>query len=121
MSKKMNSMKFTGDLNQLKAHISSITKDCEWSGIRNHVQCRFPNGAILNWWKSTGTVQVQGPDEAAAALEHQLFCLSQIGGHEELAPPRDAAGGHQLDSEKVLRSRVMPMVRARPSARDKSD
>jgi hypothetical protein len=33
---------------------------------------RCCNGAILNWWESTGTINFQGPEPAKAALEHAL-------------------------------------------------
>ena len=64
-------MKFNGTLD-LKAIMFNIAACCKWSGTRNHFQCRLPSGAVLNWWASTGTITVQGPDEAAAELEAGL-------------------------------------------------
>lgn len=48
----------------------------KWSGTRNHFQCRIPSGAVLNWWTSTGTILIQGPDKAAAQLESALEGLA---------------------------------------------
>jgi hypothetical protein len=39
--------------------------DGEWTEMGNHCQFRADNGAILNYWKSTGTVNFQGPGLAA--------------------------------------------------------
>ena len=65
-------MKFRGTLEGLQAVMMQITSQSNWKGSRNHFQCRMPNGAILNWWASTGTITVQGPEDAAAQLESAL-------------------------------------------------
>jgi hypothetical protein len=35
----------------------------------NHCQFRAENEAILNYWRITGTINLQGPEFAAAALK----------------------------------------------------
>lgn len=102
---KGSAMKFTGSLAQLQDYLSSITEDAVWSGSRNHIQCRFPNGAVLNWWMTTGTIQVQGPDAAAEALENALFELSNMGWPERLP----ASGNGRQKGEQV---RSLPVTRS---------
>jgi hypothetical protein len=41
----------------------------EWRKWENHHQYCATTGAVLNWWESTGTILVQGPDLAAKDLE----------------------------------------------------
>lgn len=82
-------MKFTGTLEELKAIMMRIASPCKWSGTRNHFQCRVPSGAILNWWASTGTISVQGPDRAAADLEAVLERFAWHPANESIQGSRD--------------------------------
>jgi hypothetical protein len=41
----------------------------EWRQGENLHQSRADSGAVLNWWKSTGTVKIQGPEAAPANLK----------------------------------------------------
>jgi hypothetical protein len=45
----------------------------EWSTSENHCQFRAANGAVLNYWKSTGTITFQGPEFAAAELKAMVL------------------------------------------------
>jgi len=45
----------------------------EWSVTQNHCQFRAANGAVLNYWKSTGTINFQGPESAAAELKTTIL------------------------------------------------
>src|SRR5271167_1235784 len=41
----------------------------QWTERKNHCQFHADSGAVLNYWKSTGTITFQGPELAAAELE----------------------------------------------------
>jgi hypothetical protein len=41
----------------------------EWFEGENHCQFCTTTGAVLNYWKSTGTITFQGPELAAAELK----------------------------------------------------
>lgn len=43
--------------------------DGEWRDLGNQKQYFMENGAVLNFWESTGTVNFQGPVPAAKKLE----------------------------------------------------
>jgi hypothetical protein len=45
----------------------------EWSVTQNHCQFRAANGAVLNYWKSTGTITFQGPEFPAAELQAMVL------------------------------------------------
>jgi hypothetical protein len=47
--------------------------DGEWREMGNHCQFRAVSGAILNYWKSTGTVNFQGPSLAAEEFKSMFF------------------------------------------------
>ena len=123
MSKKKESIRFTGELDQLKAYIMCLCDDGVWSGVRNHFQCRFPNGAVLNWWKSTGTLQVQGPDGPAAALEEQLYRLVQEAGEDPyaLAIGLRRKGRPGADSSPLRLSDVPSVIHTKRKMRDSTD
>jgi hypothetical protein len=46
----------------------------EWTNGKNgHRQFRTANGAVLNYWKSTGTITFQGRDLPAAELKAMVL------------------------------------------------
>jgi len=46
----------------------------EWiKGNNGHRQFRTVNGAVLNYWKTTGTINFQGSQRAAAELRAMLL------------------------------------------------
>ncbi len=61
--------RFPGDFDNLQQVVSVIGIRGEWHKRENHHQYRATTGAVLNWWRSTGTILVQGPDLAAKDLE----------------------------------------------------
>ncbi len=40
-----------------------------WDDGENHCQYRVGGGAVLNYWKTTGTITFQGPELAAAEVK----------------------------------------------------
>lgn len=43
-----------------------------WHNLGNQKQYRTDDGAILNWWKTTGTIYLQGDLKASRYLSKQL-------------------------------------------------
>lgn len=63
------SLRFTGSPDELKTLIESAQITGAWTEESNKLSFRSDDGAVLNWWPSTGTVQIQGKsNEAKAAL-----------------------------------------------------
>lgn len=55
------SIKFTGDYAKLKKCVSRTGVAGRWRELQNgQKQFHAEGGAVLNWWKSTGTIQFQG-------------------------------------------------------------
>jgi len=64
-------IKHKGSLDELKAKIAGITG--AWSEDGSGKQTfRSQEGGVLNWWPSSGTIQVQGQDPAKSILELAL-------------------------------------------------
>ena len=65
--------KFPGKIEDLQALIASLGIDGEWSELpnQNH-HFMTPDGAVLNWWPKTKTVQFQGPPKIKAAFEEPV-------------------------------------------------
>jgi hypothetical protein len=61
--------RFPGDFDDLRQVVSVIGIGGEWRKRENHHQYRAATGAVLNWWKSTGTIRFEGPESAAKDLE----------------------------------------------------
>jgi hypothetical protein len=58
-----------GDFKVVQYAVKRTGRPGEWTKSENHCQFRAENGAILNYWKSTGTITFQGPELAAAGLK----------------------------------------------------
>ena len=65
--------KFRGSFVELQELVAATGIDGEWVEQGPHKQYRTDNGAILNFWSSTGTVNFQGPPSAAQELEAAIF------------------------------------------------
>jgi hypothetical protein len=50
----------------------------EWRQGENLHQYRADSGAVLNWWKSTGTVTFQGPEAAAGNLKTAFLKFQEV-------------------------------------------
>lgn len=64
--------KFRGSLDELKAIVSESGYLGQWSQNNGHHIFRSDDRSILNWWPSTGTLNVQGPNEPKNKLEATL-------------------------------------------------
>ena len=66
-------MKHKGSFEDLKTMVKGIGRTITSAGLSgNAYQIKTEDGAILNWYESTGTVQFQGKPEAKAKLEADL-------------------------------------------------
>jgi len=66
-------MKHKGSFEDLKTMVRGVGREITSSGLSgNAYQIKTEDGAILNWYESTGTVQFQGKPEAKAKLESDL-------------------------------------------------
>jgi hypothetical protein len=45
----------------------------KWTKEGNHRQFRTASGAVLNYWKTTGTIDFQGSNRAAAELKAMVL------------------------------------------------
>jgi len=65
--------RFIGSLDQLQYCVGLTGAAGEWEPMpAGFWRFRCRNGAILNWWQSTGTFNFQGPTDAARRLEQAL-------------------------------------------------
>ncbi len=65
--------KFLGKIEDLQKLIADIGVDGEWKELPNKVyHFTTPEGAVLNWWNNTKTVQFQGSPSIKAAFEAQI-------------------------------------------------
>jgi predicted nucleotide-binding protein len=66
-------IKFPGKIEDLQALIASLGIDGEWNELANHnYHFTTPEGAVLNWWQKTKTVQFQGSPKIKAAFEEPV-------------------------------------------------
>jgi hypothetical protein len=70
--------RFPGDFNNFQQVVSVIGVGGEWRKRANHYQYRATTGAVLNWWKSTGTIMFQGPGSAAKDLEAAFLSVTTV-------------------------------------------
>jgi hypothetical protein len=70
--------KFPGDFDDLRKVMSVIGIGGEWRKRENHHQYRATTGAVLNWWKSTGTIMFQGQRSAAKDLEAAFLNVTAV-------------------------------------------
>jgi hypothetical protein len=68
--------KFAGDFDDLRQVMSVLGIGGKWRKRKNHHQYRATTGAVLNWWKSTGTIMFQG--SAPAAKEAAFFSVPAV-------------------------------------------
>jgi hypothetical protein len=62
-----------GDFDTLKKPVELIGFPGRWAETENHCQFRAGSGAVLNYWKTTGTIHFQGSERAATELRAMLL------------------------------------------------
>jgi hypothetical protein len=63
----------TNNLSAVHDLVALTGIDGEWTEMGNHCQFRAVSGALLNYWKSTGTVNFQGPSRAAEEFKSMFL------------------------------------------------
>lgn len=64
--------RYRGDFDGLKKIVSDLGYVGEWSDVANAKQFLSDDGAILNWFSTTGTLTCQGPAEPKNRLEEAV-------------------------------------------------
>jgi len=65
--------KFIGNIEELQKLVADLGFEGQWKALPNQVHhFTGPEGAILNWWETTKTVQFQGPKEIKPVFEAQV-------------------------------------------------
>jgi hypothetical protein len=62
-----------GDFKTLRQVVARTRLEGHWIKGVNKREFRADNGAVLNYWKSTGTINFQGPEFAAAELQAMVL------------------------------------------------
>ena len=62
-------LRFYGNYRNLQQVMALTGTAGAWREGENHHQYRATTGAVLNWWKPTGTVTFQGPKSAVKDLK----------------------------------------------------
>ncbi len=89
---------FGGEYDELKRLVAGMKCVGEWSEpTKGCVRFRTRDGAIFNWFTTTGTINFQGPDPAKAKLEAKLTAAVAAESEEAVAVEE---GG---DNERALR------------------
>ncbi len=64
--------KFHGEFSELKTYVARLGHTGQWSEDNGKKVFRGKDGAVLNWWPSTGTLQFQGEQSARNRLEEAI-------------------------------------------------
>lgn len=66
--------RFVGSIEELKRQLDQGGIGGEWTDLeQGKYVFRSISGAVLNWWPSTGTVQIQGKEEVTRGLREVVF------------------------------------------------
>lgn len=81
--------RFSGSLEQLQSCVGLTGAVGKWEPMpAGFWRFRCSDGAILNWWQSTGTFNFQGPADAANRLKQALIAVvSDMASDRALALP----------------------------------
>jgi hypothetical protein len=69
-------IRFPGNFESLQSFVMLTGIAGQWRQRENHYQFRADTGAVLNWWRSTGTITFQGSEAAAANLKAAFLKVS---------------------------------------------
>ena len=67
-------IKFSGTIEELQSLVANLGVDGEWKELSNqNYHFTTSDGAVLNWWQKTKTLQIQGPKAIKTTFEGQLL------------------------------------------------
>lgn len=70
--------KYHGEFADLQGLVSKLNYSGQWADENGKKIFRSNNGAVLNWWPSTGTIQFQGPPDVSNKLENAISSLVKL-------------------------------------------
>ena len=79
-------IKFFGKYAELQERVRRTKIPGAWRDIDKR-QYRAENGAILNWWESTGTVSFQGQEPAASEFREAYRQTAEVPEHDAAVGP----------------------------------
>ncbi len=101
------SLRFGGDHDDLKRILEGIRCEGEWhEPTTGCFQFRAKDGAILNWFQSTGTLQFQGPSAVRTKLQTRLTEALEAESKEAADEPGGSEGGDGAKGTGVERKKV---------------
>lgn len=93
-------MKFKGTQETLEEKIQSLGYQYEVKAAGSGIQFRTTDGAVLNWFPSTGTINLQGDANASAKLSEKLELLLSGGtGSTQTASPVAAVAPAKVEAK----------------------
>ena len=104
-------VKYRGEFSGLKTLVAGLDCQGEWTDDGRKKVFRCDDGAILNWWSSTGTLQYQGPGDAklklreavsTALLNHTPSRPSETPSAGQSSTTETAPSSASVDSERVF-------------------
>src|SRR6266566_2713221 len=99
--------KFLGTIEELQKLVSELGFDGEWEELPNQqFQFTTPDGAILNWWRTTRTIGFQGSAKVKTPFEKQV-CQAVAGWQPPPRVPKSAPAfipvqGKSTDNKRVF-------------------
>jgi hypothetical protein len=111
-------LNFLGDFKMLKKCVSRTEVTGQWRDFGNQRQFCTPDGAVLNWWESTGTISFQGPKLAVLKLKGPFVRAALKKGL--LADERDR-GKEIADLNRQLEGALTEITRAEGSCSKELD
>jgi len=90
---------FHGTLEELREMLERLGYEGEWFEIANGHQFRAKNGAKLNWYPSTGTLQCQGKRDTRTRLESDL--VAELQPHAPTNTATATSAVREMSSERL--------------------
>lgn len=70
--------KFHGTYQELQDRVLLTGMEGRWRDLGNQKQFFSEDGAVLNWWQSSGTLFMQGREPGRTALERSFWTWDQL-------------------------------------------
>src|ERR1700674_1516874 len=114
--------KFRGTYSELQDRVTLIGIRGQWRDLGNQKQYRANTGALLNFYVSTGTVNVQGKEPAKTALKVAYLRVAKKG--KKLRPHNGSRAKNGKETElngwlaEKLKSKATNVISGRPVTRE---
>ena len=99
--------KYRGEFTDLQGLVSELKYSGQWADDNGKKVFRSDDGAVLNWWPSTGTIQFQGKSEVRNRLENGISSLVALSGVESAISTLSLAKPSPNDSSSTTES-ILP-------------